>query len=76
MKKAKELMEQLGFNKNASLEAKKAFIKHLIREAHFQEALRSKKNHLQCCLPTDQSKTEPEEQIGEQLSFFAATGTK
>ncbi|MBY0386082.1 hypothetical protein K2X05_13065 [bacterium] len=76
MKKAKELMEQLGFNKNASFEAKKAFIKHLIKEAHFQEALRSKKNHLQCHSPTDIDKKDPTEEIGEQLSFFAATGTK
>lgn len=76
MKKAKELMEQLGFNKNASYEAKKAFIKYFIKEAHFQETLRSKKNHLQYCAPPETDKKELQEVIGEQLSLFAPTGTK
>ncbi len=34
MKSVKELMEELGFNKNGSDETQKAFIKHLIREAN------------------------------------------
>lgn len=34
MRSLGELMEELGFNKDASFEAKKAFIKHLIKAAN------------------------------------------
>lgn len=72
MKKMKELMEALGFNKDASEGAKKAFINHLIREAHFQDLRRNPQaKPLQIVAPQPQtSETQKEDQ---QLSFPLAS---
>lgn len=66
-------MEQMGFNPEASFEAKKAFIKYLIKEAHFEQNLRARKNKLQIA-PLEEPATS-HETPGEQLSFFAPTGS-
>jgi hypothetical protein len=34
MKSIKQLMEEMGFNKNASLDSQKAFVKHLVSAAN------------------------------------------
>lgn len=62
MKKAAEIMEELGFRPEGSDEVKKAFIKNLIREA---EASRFKAKNQK------PSKKPQKKQISEeQLSFF------
>lgn len=45
MKKMSEIMEDLGFNADASDGVKKAFIKNLIREAQASEFKRAKENN-------------------------------
>lgn len=63
MKKVKDLMTSLGFNPDASFAAKKAFINHLIQEAHFQQIRRNPQT----------PKLQPLEKVlktGEQLSLF------
>lgn len=39
MKKIGDLMRDMGFNENASTDAKKAFLKHLMREAQFHDRI-------------------------------------
>lgn len=68
MKKVGKLMEELGFNKKGPDAVKKAFIKHLIQEAHYQDRKRGDKNTLRVIEESSESES------CEQLSLFN-TGT-
>lgn len=73
MKKIGDHMKEMGFNEKASDEAKKAFIKYLMRESQFHDRVTTLHNHKQ----SEAQKTEePQVVVGEQLSLFhQKTGT-
>ncbi|MBY0315270.1 MAG: hypothetical protein K2Q26_07110 [Bdellovibrionales bacterium] len=73
MKKMKELMEALGFNKDASDGAKKAFINHLIREAHFQDLRRNPNAKPLQILSRKSQSSEIHNNEEQQLSFPLAS---
>jgi uncharacterized protein YaeQ len=69
MRSMKEIMEEMGFNKDAPLESQKAFVKHLIAAANaadnrqkFPQTL-SQKNKVEAAVKTNTK------QEDRQLSF-------
>ncbi len=69
MRSLKDLMAELGFNKNAPEESQKAFIKHLISAANKADAARS--NQIKCEIShKEQTKIKTKVQFSEeQLAF-------
>jgi len=59
-KSFKEIMQDLGFNEDASYEAKKAFLKHLFKTANQQE------HNLEKAKASKRASTI----VGQQLSLF------
>lgn len=68
MKKIGELMRDMGFNENASIDAKKAFLKHLMREAQLHDRITAIDKYQE---PVSQEKPTVDSR-GEQLSLFAS----
>lgn len=73
MKKIGELMQDMGFNENASMDAKKAFLKHLMRDAQLHDRITSIDKYQG---PTAEDTSVPPQTLGEQLSLFAGWDSK
>ncbi len=70
MKKIGDLMKDMGFNENASMDVKKAFLKHLMREAQFHDRITSIDKYQE---PAAADAEAPRARVGEQLSLFTET---
>lgn len=68
-------MKDMGFNENASLEVKKAFIKYLMREVQFHDRLTDMSKYMSEKNSCEDLQNQDQE-LNIQLSLFDLTGTE
>jgi hypothetical protein len=76
MKKMGDYMKEIGFNPDASFEAKKAFIKYLVKEASSYDRITDIQKYREVESEEDSNVKSEDIKIGEQLSLFDRTGTE